>query len=79
MEGNDSGGGSLYKYLPTWIPIGLCTMERDDSGEGALYKYHAVRDRFRNTTWISIGLCTMETAVIPIELGVDFPAIRYFE
>jgi hypothetical protein len=27
----------------------------------------------------SIGVNTMEAAVIPIELGVDLPAIRYLE
>ncbi len=39
----------------------------------------AVGDRLTNTHMDSIGVSTMEAAVIPIELGVDLPAIRYFE
>jgi hypothetical protein len=51
------------------------------SGRGSLYKYQqtAVGDRFTNTHMDSIGVNTMEAAVIPIELGVDLPAIRYLE
>ena len=33
-------------------------------------------DRFTHTHMDSIGIGTMEATVIPIELGVDFPAIR---
>ena len=58
-----SGRGSLYKY--------------QQSGGGSLYKYQtAVGDRFTNTHMDSIGVNTMEAAVVPIELGVDLPAIR---
>ena len=48
-----------------------CSASVQDSGRGSLYKYQAaVEDRYTNTR------NTMAAAVIPIELGVDLPAIQ---